>query len=156
DSPRDRFIRQRALTLAGFKNHRQCGHVCGYSVFRRQIAFACRWARSWRPANRYAADAAALNLCHSGTRSARWSSFMIWHIFKKDLRITWPLAVLVGALHWVVPLLALFGGFVPGGLRALNVLRLLVVTGPLASGFLITAAVHLDVIPGVRQDWLVR
>jgi hypothetical protein len=81
---------------------------------------------------------------------------MIWHIFKKDLRITWPLAVLVGALHWVVPLLALFGGFLPGGLRALNVLRLLVVTGPLASGFLITAAVHLDAIPGVRQDWLVR
>jgi hypothetical protein len=34
---------------------------------------------------------------------------MIWHIFKKDLRMMWPFAVLVAALHWIVPLLALNG-----------------------------------------------
>ena len=33
---------------------------------------------------------------------------------------------------------------------------MLVMAGPPASGFLITAAVHLDAIPGHRQDWLVR
>jgi hypothetical protein len=81
---------------------------------------------------------------------------MIWHIFKKDLRIIWPFALLVAAVHWIVPLLATIDGFAPSNVKALNVLRVLVLAGPLASGFLITAAVHLDAIPGFRQDWLVR
>ena len=63
--------------------------------------------------------------------------------------------MLVAAVHWIVPLLAL-NGFAPNNTRTIAVLRVLLIAGPLASGFLITAAVHLDAIPGVRQDWLVR
>jgi hypothetical protein len=81
---------------------------------------------------------------------------MIWHIFKKDLRITWPLTVLVAGEHWITPLLAVVGGLSGPANPAVNLLRMLVIAGPLASGFLITVAVHLDAIPGARQDWLVR
>jgi len=81
---------------------------------------------------------------------------MIWHIFKKDLKVTWPLAVLVAGVHWITPVLAAVGGLSGRASPAVNLLRMLVIAGPLASGFLITVAVHLDAIPGVRQDWLVR
>jgi hypothetical protein len=82
---------------------------------------------------------------------------MIWHIFKKDLKILWPFALLVAGLHCAILLLAVVGGLT-GTPRnpEVNLLRLLVIAGPLASGFLITAAVHLDAVPGVRQDWLIR
>jgi hypothetical protein len=81
---------------------------------------------------------------------------MIWHIFKKDLRTMWPFAVLVAAMQWIVPFLAALDAFSPNNTKTIAVLRVLSIAGPLASGFLITAAVHLDAIPGVRQDWLVR
>jgi hypothetical protein len=81
---------------------------------------------------------------------------MIWHIFKKDLRITWPLAVLAAAAHWTIVLLALIGGFSGPALPIVNFLRMLILGGPLASGLLIIVAVHVDAIPGVGQDWLVR
>jgi hypothetical protein len=77
---------------------------------------------------------------------------MIWHIFKKDLRLLWPLAMAVAILHGITPLLVPMGS----DLRFFLLLRLLAFGGPLASGFLITIAVHEDPIPGVRQDWLVR
>jgi hypothetical protein len=82
---------------------------------------------------------------------------MIWHIFKKDLKILWPFTLLVAALHSAILVLAVIGG-IAGNPRnpAVDLLRLLVIAGPLASGLLITAAVHLDAIPGVRQDWLIR
>ena len=65
----------------------------------------------------------------------------------------WPFAVVVAAVHWIVPLLATLDGFgSAANIKAINVLRVLVIAGPLASGFLITAAVHLDAIPGLRQD----
>lgn len=82
---------------------------------------------------------------------------MIWHIFKKDLKIMWPFALLVAAVHWIVPLLATLDAFAPGtNIKAIDILRVLVIAGPLASAFLVAAAVQLDAIPGVRQDWLVR
>ena len=81
---------------------------------------------------------------------------MIWHIFKKDLKIMWPFAVLVAAVHWVVPLLANMGDLATLTRRAQNILGTLVIAGPLAAGFLIAAAVQLDALLGVRQDWLIR
>ena len=80
---------------------------------------------------------------------------MIWHIFKKDLKIMWPFALLVAAVHWIVPLLATIG-FTGGRGKVQNILGVLVLAGPLASGLLVAAAVQLDAVPGVRQDWLVR
>ena len=82
---------------------------------------------------------------------------MIWHIFKKDLKILWPFALLVAALHSAMLVLAVMGG-ITGNPRnaAVNLLQNLVAAGPLASGLLIAAAVHLDAIPGFRQDWLIR
>jgi hypothetical protein len=76
---------------------------------------------------------------------------MIWHIFKKDLRLLWPLTLAVAALHAITPVLVM--GSDP---KYFVLVRLLAFGGPLASGFLLTIAVHEDAIPGVRQDWLVR
>jgi hypothetical protein len=82
---------------------------------------------------------------------------MIWHIFKKDLKILWPFALLVAVFHSATLVFAVMGGITGNPpSRAVNLLRNLVTLGPLASGLLIAAAVHLDAIPGLRQDWLVR
>lgn len=81
---------------------------------------------------------------------------MIWHIFKKDLRLLWPLVVGVALVHFSLAA-ALFklGHF--GGSRALGqMVDMLMIIGMLGTGFLIAAVVHQDAIPGVRQDWLVR
>lgn len=80
---------------------------------------------------------------------------MIWNIFKKDVKLTWRLAALVAALHWMATALTTrMGVFFDGSLR--NLFLMLVIGGLLGSGFLIIAAVQQDAIPGVRQDWLVR
>jgi hypothetical protein len=82
---------------------------------------------------------------------------MIWHIFKKDLKILWPFALLVAVFHSATLALAVMGGITGNPQNpAVTLLRNLVFAGPLASGLLIAAAVHLDAIPGLRQDWLVR
>src|ERR1051326_7766173 len=92
--------------------------------------------------HRCAANAVAVNLCRACPRRAGWSRRMIWHIFKKDLRITWPLAVLVAAVDWRIVLLALIGGISGPALPVVNFLRMLTIGGPLASGLLIIVAVH--------------
>jgi hypothetical protein len=83
---------------------------------------------------------------------------MVWHIFKKDLRLTWGLAAGASIAHFaVVAGLFKLGHFgrsqIFGPPELLQLFHLLAF---LCTGFLIIAVVHQDAIPGVRQDWLVR
>ena len=81
---------------------------------------------------------------------------MVWRIFKKDWKLLWIFVVAVALVHWIAAAilfkLGLFGED--------PMLEMLVETVPIlgyfGSMFLIAAIVHLDVLPGVRQDWLVR
>src|SRR5665213_1231303 len=81
---------------------------------------------------------------------------MIWHIFKKDWKLLWPLIVIVAGVHimndtmWFM--LGNFGEPAPFRRIAGNFIVAPLV-GILA---LIVTAVHQDVLPGDRQDWLVR
>jgi hypothetical protein len=81
---------------------------------------------------------------------------MVWHIFKKDWKLLWMFVLVVSVVHWMGaaifhklglfgedPMLAMFGEILP-------------ILALFGSAFLIAAIVHLDTIPGVRQDWLVR
>ena len=81
---------------------------------------------------------------------------MVWHIFKKDWKLAWVFVLVVSAVHWIDsaiiykiglsdedPMLGMLADAVP-------------MLAFFASMFLIGAIVHLDSIPGVRQDWLVR
>jgi hypothetical protein len=81
---------------------------------------------------------------------------MVWHIFKKDWKLLWMFVLVVSVVHWMGaaifhklglfgedPMLEMLGEAFP----------ILAVFG---SAFLIAAIVHIDTIPGVRQDWLVR
>jgi hypothetical protein len=81
---------------------------------------------------------------------------MIGHIFKKDMKLVWLFVLIVSAVHWIgaaiVYKLGLFGEDPMFGLLAEEV----PILAFFASMFLIGAIVHLDAIPGVRQDWLVR
>jgi hypothetical protein len=81
---------------------------------------------------------------------------IIWHIFKKDLKLLWPLLLIVAAVHamnatmWVMT--GTFGE--PASLRRMaSQFIIVVVVGIMAP---IAMAVHQDVLPGDRQDWLVR
>lgn len=81
---------------------------------------------------------------------------MIWHIFKKDLKLLWPLVLIVAAAEALSDTLWVELGFFlePRSLRTIAVLLSLgLVIGITA---LIVSAVHQDTLPGDRQDWLVR
>jgi hypothetical protein len=81
---------------------------------------------------------------------------MVWHIFKKDWKLAWMLVLIVAVVHWmgaaIIYKLGLFGEDPMLGMLAEAVPTLAL----FGSMFLIGAIVHLDTIPGVRQDWLVR
>lgn len=81
---------------------------------------------------------------------------MIWHIFRKDACLLWPLVVVVGAIHLITALLLIaIGKFgEPPNLQSLW--GMLSVLALLAMAFLIVITLHQDAIPGVRQDWLIR
>lgn len=81
---------------------------------------------------------------------------MIWHIFRKDCLLLWRVIVGVALLHFAqIAVLVKMGHF--NSTRGLNnLVQVLFLTGMVGSAFLITAVVHQDSIPGVRQDWLVR
>lgn len=81
---------------------------------------------------------------------------MIWHIFKKDWKLLWPLVAIVAGVHimngtmWFM--LGNFGE--PASLRRIAGNFIVApLVGVLA---LIATAVHQDALPGDRQDWLVR
>src|SRR6185437_2866793 len=81
---------------------------------------------------------------------------MIWHYFKKDLKLLWPLVAIVAAAHVLNSVLRFMLDYF-GGLRGL---------APIANQFpavvllgiavLIVTMIHQDAVPGDRQDWLVR
>lgn len=82
---------------------------------------------------------------------------MIWHIFKKDWRLLWPFVAAVAVLWWIEAFI-LFRLGLFGENRVLQNLSssLLLFTAVFGTMFLVVAIVHLDSVPGVRQDWLVR
>ena len=81
---------------------------------------------------------------------------MVWHIFKKDWKLLWIFVTAVALLHWI----AAFILFKQGMFGEDPMLAMLADSVPIlaffGSMFLIAAIVHLEAIPGVRQDWLVR
>jgi hypothetical protein len=81
---------------------------------------------------------------------------MVWHIFKKDWKLLWVFVITAASLHWI----AAFVIFKRGLFGEDAMLEMLSETIPIlaffGSMFLIAAIVHLDAIPGVRQDWLTR
>jgi hypothetical protein len=81
---------------------------------------------------------------------------MVWHIFKKDWKLLWIFVIAVASLQAIAEFtyfrLGLFGED-PLLEMLSEVVPMLAMLG---SWFLIVAIVHLDRIPGVRQDWLVR
>jgi hypothetical protein len=81
---------------------------------------------------------------------------VIWHIFKKDARLLWWMAAGVAALEFAKVGILLKMGLFPQNPRLYLLSQLLSIGGILGVGFAIVAVVHLDTIPGVRQDWLVR
>lgn len=80
---------------------------------------------------------------------------MIWHIFKKDWKLLWRYAVVV----WTVQLIFGWMQFAMDSSESRMLERMMDTLGALpllASAFLLSAAVHQDAIPALRQDWLVR
>src|SRR5579864_684833 len=80
---------------------------------------------------------------------------MVWHIFKKDLKLLWHVVLAANGLLWIMALaLVLARRWDSAQLWSLlNVLEPLAYIG---LAFLITLAIQQDPIPGVRQDWLIR
>jgi hypothetical protein len=81
---------------------------------------------------------------------------MIGHIFKKDCRLLWPFALAVATIQFVYAAGQYLAWRTGAGRGLGTLLNLLMVVSFLGVAFLIAADVHLDAIPGVRQDWLVR
>ena len=80
---------------------------------------------------------------------------MVWHIFKKDWKLLWRYAVLV----WAVQISFGWMQFAVDSAENRMLERILDALGPLpllGSAFLLVAVIHQDVIPGDRQDWLIR
>ncbi len=81
---------------------------------------------------------------------------MVWHIFKKDWKLVWSFVIAVALLHWI----SAFILFKQGLFGEDPMLEMLVESVPtlafFGSMFLIAAIVHLEALPGVRQDWLAR
>jgi hypothetical protein len=81
---------------------------------------------------------------------------MIWHIFKKDARLLWPMAALVAVLHVcaAIPRHLIDQGMASVQLEVLS--ELLSALALLGVTVLVVVAMHQDPVPGTRQDWLVR
>jgi hypothetical protein len=81
---------------------------------------------------------------------------MVPHILKKDIRLLWPLAALVAALHLCAA--------IPRHLQDLGnhsgqlalIADLMSLASLLGVVVVVVVAMHQDAVPGVRQDWLTR
>ena len=81
---------------------------------------------------------------------------MVWHIFKKDWKLAWGFVMAVASLHWIAAFVKFRLG-VAGENEALTMLSQVLPGLSIFSGMFLTCAiVHLDAIPGVKQDWLAR
>ena len=74
---------------------------------------------------------------------------MVWHIFRKDVKLFWKMAVGVALLNAFRPFAPAATGH--GGYAAISLLGTV-----LANCLLIAAVVQADALAGLRQDWLVR
>ena len=78
---------------------------------------------------------------------------MIWHIFKKDARLLWPFAALAALVHGLNAVAAAF---------STGIDKLFFASIPLALVSLLSLVVlavsvaQQDLVPGERQDWLIR
>jgi len=81
---------------------------------------------------------------------------MVWHIFKKDWKLLWVFVLAAASLHWIgsfiVFKLGMFGEETSLSMLSFWIPELAI----FGSMFLIAAIVHLEAIPGTRQDWLTR
>lgn len=80
---------------------------------------------------------------------------MVWHIFKKDLKLLWHIVLAANGLLWIMAIALVLARRWDNQQfwTLLNVLEPLAYIG---LAFLTAVAVQQDPIPGVRQDWLVR
>lgn len=81
---------------------------------------------------------------------------MIWHIFKKDWKLLWIFVTTVALLYWISAFILLKQGLFGEDPMLAMLAESVPILADFASMFLIAAIVHLEAIPGVRQDWLVR
>jgi len=87
---------------------------------------------------------------------------MIWHIFKKDLRLLWPMAAIVSAVHVLNAVLLINGGgFARSSTEQLSEYgwisnNALPGVSLLGLVILVIAAIQQDRLPGATQDWLTR
>lgn len=81
---------------------------------------------------------------------------MAWHILRKDLRLLWPLAVLVAAVHVLSAILDVWLGRFLEPRQILGIARGLPILSFLGIVILTVVLVHQDPVPGDRQDWLLR
>jgi hypothetical protein len=81
---------------------------------------------------------------------------MIWHIFKKDLKLMWRPASAVAGIQFAFATVQILLG--PGAdnavLRQLS--QVLLWLWLIAAGILIVTVVHQDAVPSTKQDWLTR
>jgi hypothetical protein len=80
---------------------------------------------------------------------------MIWRIFRKDLKLSWLLALVVAGFHGIWPTFMMLNHYILSG-PIVAWSNIQIVGNVLATAFLITIVVQQDSVPGVRQDWLVR
>jgi hypothetical protein len=82
---------------------------------------------------------------------------MVWHIFKKDVRLYWHFAAGVAVLGWLGLIVMIRADNGASSLQhASNLMSLIIMLQVAFSGILAAAVVQTDALPGVRQDWLVR
>ncbi|MGH9574542.1 MAG: hypothetical protein ACRD40_13560 [Candidatus Acidiferrales bacterium] len=81
---------------------------------------------------------------------------MIWHIFKKDFRLLWPFVAAMAAVWWIEMFINFHLGLFGESDLLITLTQVLLIAGVFGTMFLVVAIVHLDPVPGIRQDWLVR
>jgi hypothetical protein len=81
---------------------------------------------------------------------------MIWHIFKKDVRLLWPLALSVLILQALCGALTWFLGYFDQPAQVAALTRNLSILVYLGIGVVGIAVAHQEPLSSVRADWLVR
>lgn len=80
---------------------------------------------------------------------------MVWHIFKKDWKLLWDVALPVMGLQWIMAA-DMFFAVRWHNPQLSSLLQVLEPLAFLSVAYLVTLVIQQDPIPGVRQDWLVR
>jgi hypothetical protein len=81
---------------------------------------------------------------------------MAWHIFRKDLALLWPLAVLSALVQFGLDAMMFASDRNPDAQALVLMARLVAIVEFMTIAFVIALGVQQEPIPGTRQDWLVR